>query len=129
MVDAGKVSSCSPLRQDINHLQVLGCYTCKDHKKKCDCIYTFYDNTTSQSCNSCSKLGIACHLTKPDEWANDPAQAKAQQDERKRLVRLKRKSREESDSSGRASRDRSVTVRPDFSMHHSSVYRSIEKGF
>ncbi|TVY50003.1 hypothetical protein LOCC1_G000105 [Lachnellula occidentalis] len=93
-----------------------GCYTCKSRKKKCDGIYTLDGNTRAQKCNTCRYYAIACHASKPVEWVNDPEQAEAQKDERERLIKLKRKSREESDSSGRASRDRSATLRPDFSM-------------
>jgi hypothetical protein len=51
-------------------------------------------------------------------------------DEQKRLLRRKRKSRDDSASSERTSRDRSATVRPtEFSMHQNSVLRSIENEF
>jgi hypothetical protein len=68
-------------------------------------------------------------MTQP-EWSNDPEQLKAQQDERKRLVKLKRKSRDESDSPGRYSRDRSATTgaaRLNQSVQQPSLYHSIEE--
>lgn len=113
-VDAVKVSSFSPLSQVMYDLQALGCYTCKSRKKKCDGIYTFDGNTRAQKCNTCRYYAINCHLSKPMEWINDPNKAEAQKDERERLIKLKRKSREESDSSGRASMDHSATRRPAF---------------
>lgn len=68
-------------------------------------------------------------MTEP-EWFNDPDQVRAHLDEQKRLLKLKRKSRDDSVSSGRTSRDRSATVRPtELSMHQNSVLRSIENGF
>ncbi|KAF8851408.1 hypothetical protein BDZ45DRAFT_150850 [Acephala macrosclerotiorum] len=106
-----------------------GCYTCKLRKKKCDCSYTFIGTTNSQTCHTCSRHGITCHTTEP-EWVNDPDRVRAHLDEQKRLLKLKRKSRDDSVSSGRASRDRSATVRPtEFSMHQNSVLHSIENGF
>jgi hypothetical protein len=68
-------------------------------------------------------------MTEP-EWANDPEQKKAHVEEQKRLLKLKRKARDDSVSSGRTSRDRSATLRPtELSMHQNSVLRSIENGF
>ena len=116
--------------QDKIGLRIPGCYTCKRlRKKKCDCCYTFDETTGTQKCNTCTKHGIDCYLTEP-AWASDPEQAKAHQDERKRQVKLKRKARDESISSGRTSRDRSATLRPaEFPVHQSSLVRSIETGF
>jgi hypothetical protein len=66
-------------------------------------------------------------MTEP-EW--DPEQKRAYIEEQKRLLKLKRKSRDDSVSSGRTSRDRSATLRPtELSMHQNSVLRSIENGF
>jgi hypothetical protein len=64
------------------------------------------------------------------EWVDDPEQVKVHRDEQKRLLKLKRKSRDDSVSSRRASRDRSATVRPtEFSMHQNSVPHSTENSF
>lgn len=110
-------------------LTLPGCYTCKLRKKKCDCSYTFIGTTNSQTCHTCNRHGITCHMTDP-EWVDDPDRVRAHRDEQKRLLRLKRKSRDNSVSSGRTSRDRSATVRPtESSMHQNSVLHSIENGF
>jgi hypothetical protein len=57
-------------------------------------------------------------MNQPD-WAKDPAQVRALQLERKRLVKLgKRKAREESESSITVTRGRSTTTNAsDFSWH------------
>jgi len=102
-----------------------GCYTCKVRKKKCDCTYIFDETSGTQKCNTCLRVGYHCDITEPD-WAHDPVQRELQQRERRRLVKLgKRKSRDESESSGSASRDRSMTIVPD-SGRQPSIYRSIE---
>ncbi|PMD33385.1 hypothetical protein L207DRAFT_535414 [Hyaloscypha variabilis F] len=101
-----------------------GCYTCKDRKKKCDCVYNFDEVSGTQKCNTCRRVGIPCDMTAPD-WAHDPVQREIQQRERKRLVKLgKRKasdeSRDESKSAtasassgpGFAFRDLSATLAP-----------------
>jgi hypothetical protein len=68
-------------------------------------------------------------MTEP-EWVDDPDRVRAHLDEQKRLLKLKRKSRDDSVSSGRTSRDRSDTVRPtEFSMNQNSVLHSIENRF
>lgn len=103
-----------------------GCFTCKLRKKKCDCVYTSSEATNSQTCQTCIHHGIPCHMTEP-EWWDNPEQAKAHLDEQKRLLKQKRKSRDDSVSSGRTSRDRSATIRPtEFSMRPNSVLNSIE---
>ncbi|PMD29102.1 hypothetical protein L207DRAFT_263481 [Hyaloscypha variabilis F] len=106
-----------------------GCFTCKQRKKKCDCSYSVVATTGSQTCSTCKHHGITCYVTEPD-WFNDSERRKAHLEEQKRRLRLKRKSRDESVSSGRTSRDRSATIRPtELSMHQSSVLRSIENEF
>jgi hypothetical protein len=64
------------------------------------------------------------------EWMDDPDRVRAHINEQKRLLKLKRKARDDSVSSERISRDRSATVRPtEFSMNQNSVLHSIENGF
>lgn len=106
-----------------------GCFTCKDRKKKCDCLYALDETSGSHKCNTCIKHGIPCYMDQPTGWAADPEQKQAQRLERKRLVKLgKRKSREESDSSGIMSRDRSMTlVSQEPSVSHPAIYPSIER--
>ena len=65
-------------------------------------------------------------MTEPD-GAHDRVQREIQQRVRKGLVKLgKRKSRDLSESSGTASRDRSTTIVPADSGRQPSIYRSIE---
>jgi hypothetical protein len=127
----GDVAMVSPYLLTLGNvwLTLPGCFTCKQRKKKCDCSFSFIGTTGSQTCNTCNHHGITCYMTEPD-WANNPEQRRAYIDEQKRLLRLKRKSRDDSVSSERTSRDRSATVRPtEFSMHQNSVLSSIENEF
>jgi hypothetical protein len=65
-------------------------------------------------------------MTEPD-WARDPVQREIQRCERRMLVKQgKRKSRDESESSGIASRDRSTTLAPADTTRQPAIHRSIE---
>jgi hypothetical protein len=66
---------------------LVGCYTCKDCKKKCDSSYTFDEISGSQSCNECIRFGIHCFMTQ-QELANDPPQVMAWQQERKKACEV-----------------------------------------
>ena len=98
----------------------VGCYTCKDRKKKCDCAYVFDETSGTQKCNKCLSWGIPCYTTEPQ--FKDAAERKMHQQERKRLIKLgKRKSRDEPE----LSRDRSMTFGPE-PANPQRVYHSIE---
>lgn len=105
-----------------------GCFTCKDRKKKCDCIYAYDQVTRTTKCTACRKHNIRCDLEQPPEWLANPMQKQAEKLERKRLVRLgKRKSTAESDSSD-VVRHRSFTLPSEEDINsRPAVYPSIEK--
>ena len=115
----------------LERLSELGCFTCKDRKKKCDCVYTYDQVSRTTKCSACMRHNIRCNLHQPEGWVVDQAQKEAEQLERKMRVKLgkrSRGSREESDSSGAFARDRSMTLPMQEEFTPSpGVYRSIER--
>jgi hypothetical protein len=78
------------------------------------------------SCATCLRRGIKCQISKPKS-IKDKETLKAYRIQRKDQIKLgKRKVREESESSGTISRDRSMTVNPDSGTFVANVRPSIE---
>ncbi len=121
----GKISRPQDITRNTNAL-LPGCYTCKYRKKKCDCAYVFDETSGTQKCSTCLRVGIRCDTTEPD-WARDSVQRESQQYERERSKLGKRKSRDESESSGTAARGRSTTIVVADYGHQPASPHSMEK--
>ncbi|TVY83310.1 hypothetical protein LSUE1_G001552 [Lachnellula suecica] len=93
---------------DVDEDGEKACYPCEKEGKLCDRTYALDKNTNSSSCARCIRRNTFCCPLTP-ALVRSLAQARKHQDDRERLADLKRQRREESGSSQRSSRDRSVT--------------------
>lgn len=99
------------------------CYICKLEKERCNCSYTPSETTKASNRSAPSRRGKENHINNPIRGRV----IKPYRLQRKEQIKLgKRKEREESKSPERMSRDRSMTLRPDFNESVPSIRPSIE---